>query len=128
MEGTTAYDKRIVAILSERKSYFRFQDVTIETADCPALAATDNSGYSNYVFHMTNCANYNFVRCQIKPGKPTDGRAGTTTPGSGSGPAGGAGGAAGTGAGTGAIKTDHGVPQAPCSRRYRRRSGRWCYR
>ena len=105
MESSTAYDKRIVAIYLNGKNYFRFQDVTIETADCPALAPTDNSGYSNYVLHMTNCANYNLVRCQIKPGKPTDGRAGTTTAGSGSGPAGGAGGAAGTGAGTGCSQT-----------------------
>ncbi|MBS1624715.1 MAG: gliding motility-associated C-terminal domain-containing protein [Bacteroidetes bacterium] len=98
MEGTTQ-DKRLVAIYMNGNSYFRFQDVTIETEDCPALAAGDNSGYSNYAVHMTNCAHYDFVRCQIKPGAATNGRNGVT-PGTYNG-TGGTGGAGGAGAGTG---------------------------
>jgi gliding motility-associated-like protein len=100
MEGTV-FDKRIVAIYFNGNNYFRLQDLTIETADCPALAAGDNSGYSNYVIHMTNAGHYDIVRCQLKPGKPTDGRAGSTTPGTGGAATGGTAGAGGAGAGTG---------------------------
>lgn len=76
-------NKRIVAIYMNGNSYFRFQDLTIETANAPAIGASDTFGISNYVVHMTNCSNYQFVRCQILPGSASDGRVGinVTTPG-----------------------------------------------
>lgn len=104
MEGTTDAEKRIVAIYMNSQAYFRFQDITFETANCPALASGDSSGYSNYVFHITNCSNYDFVRCQILSGKATGGRGGNTFPGSGMAGTGGTGGNGGAGIGTGCDK------------------------
>jgi gliding motility-associated-like protein len=102
MEGLGTDNARIVAIYMNGNNYFLFQDLTIQTANCPALAATDSSGYSNYVLHLTNCSNYNLVRCQIQPGTATNGRAGYTAPGTGSAPGTpGTGGTGGGGAGTG---------------------------
>ena len=101
-------DKRLVAIYFNGSNYFRFQDVTIQTADCPALAAGDNFGYSNYVVHMTNCRNYDFVRCQILPGKATNGRAGVSPAGVGTAATGGAAGGGGAGATTGCNKNGTG--------------------
>ena len=76
MEGTGNI-KRLVGIYLNGAEYFRFQDITIQTQNCPALTAPDTFGYSNYVFHMTNCSNYNFVRCQIIPGTATAGASST---------------------------------------------------
>jgi gliding motility-associated-like protein len=67
--------QRIVAIYMNSASFFRFQDVTFQTADCPN--STFQGGMSNYVFHMTNCSDYSFVRCRMLPGKGGDGQAGT---------------------------------------------------
>ncbi len=78
--GTT---KRLVAIYLNGAQYVRFQDLTIQTADCPAISGGDTYGYSNYVFVMTNCSNYNFVRCQIIPGAGSAGQAGTNAVGTG---------------------------------------------
>ena len=99
MEGLGTNNARIVAIYMNGNNYFRFQDVTIQTANCPALAAGDTYGYSNYVLHMTNCSNYDLTRCQILPGTATGGLAGGVAVGAT--PTGGTGGAGGAGAGTG---------------------------
>ncbi|MFN8298884.1 MAG: gliding motility-associated C-terminal domain-containing protein [Chitinophagales bacterium] len=125
--GPTA--PRIVAIYMNSQAYFRFQDITFQTANAPATTA-GNAAMSNYVFHMTNCSNYVFVRCQILPGNAGDGLPGTVvgvnglagspgtngsngdvdnsslnttggTGGTGAGPGGGSGGAAGTNGGAG---------------------------
>lgn len=67
---------RIVAIYMNSQAYFRFQDLTFQTADCPNATGTDVA-MSNYVFHMTNCSNYDFVRCRVITGKGGDGLPGT---------------------------------------------------
>ena len=67
---------RIVAIYMNSQNYFRFQDITFQTQDCPATIA-GQTAMSNYVFHMTNCNDYNFTRCQMLPGKGGDGIPGT---------------------------------------------------
>lgn len=82
MEGASN-NKRLVAIYMNGSSYFRFQDLTIETANCPATPATDTFGSSNYVVHMTNCSNYKFVRCQIIPGAASNGTPGIAASGAG---------------------------------------------
>lgn len=82
MEGS-GNTKRLVAVYLNGAQYIRFQDLTVQTANCPATAPTDTFGSTNYVFHMTNCSNYNFVRCQIQPGSGSDGKAGTNSSGSG---------------------------------------------
>ncbi len=58
---------RIVAIYMNSQAYFRFQDITFETQDCPATTA-GNVAMSNYIFHMTSCSNYDFVRCRMITG------------------------------------------------------------
>jgi len=102
MEGAGTNNERIVAIYMNGNNYFRFQDVTFQTANCPALAAGDTYGYSNYVLHLTNCSNYDLTRCQILPGTATGGLAGGVA--TGATPTGGTGGAGGGGAGTGCNK------------------------
>jgi gliding motility-associated-like protein len=67
---------RIVAIYMNSQSYFRFQDITFQTADCPN-ALPGEIAMSNYIFHMTNCSNYDFVRCRMITGKGGDGLPGT---------------------------------------------------
>jgi gliding motility-associated-like protein len=109
IEGAGTNNERIVAIYMNGNNYFRFQDVTIQTADCPALAAGDTYGYSNYALHLTNCSNYVLDRCQVITGNATAGLAGTSTAGTGGGPGTpGVGGAGGAGAGTGCNKTGTG--------------------
>jgi hypothetical protein len=71
--GTTA--PRIVAIYLNSQAFFRFQDLTFETANCPN-ALPGEVAMSNYVFHMTNCSNYDFVRCRVITGKGGDGISG----------------------------------------------------
>lgn len=66
--------QRIVGIYLNSQSYFRFQDLTFQTQDCPA--SNSGPGWSNYVFHLTNCSNYDFVRCQILPGNGGKGQNG----------------------------------------------------
>ena len=72
-----ANSPRIVAIYMNSQAYFRFQDITFQTQDCPATTA-GQSAMSNYVFHMTNCNDYQFVRCQVITGKGGDGLPGTS--------------------------------------------------
>ncbi|HLP19933.1 MAG TPA: hypothetical protein VK174_06510, partial [Chitinophagales bacterium] len=59
---------RIVAIYMNSSAYFRFQDITFTTQDCPATAP-GNVAMSNYIFHMTSCSDYQFVRCRMLPGR-----------------------------------------------------------
>lgn len=73
-EGTPTAP-RIVAIYMNSQAYFRFQDLTFQTANCPATTA-GQVAMSNYIFHMTNCANYDFVRCRFLPGNAGDGISG----------------------------------------------------
>ncbi len=70
------HTKRLVGIYMNGASYFRFQDMTFQTANTPALTGTDTLGISNYVFHLNGCSNYEFVRCQVIAGAATGGRAG----------------------------------------------------
>lgn len=67
---------RIVGIYMNSQSYFRFQDITFQTADCPPTLP-GNAAMSNYVFHMTNCSNYDFVRCRVIAGNAGNGLPGT---------------------------------------------------
>ncbi|MCW3124408.1 MAG: hypothetical protein JWO03_66, partial [Bacteroidetes bacterium] len=82
MESNSA-SARLVAIYLNGAQYVRFQDLTIQTANCPATLPTDTFGASNYVIHMTNCSNYNFVRCQIIPGSASNGSVGVSAAGAG---------------------------------------------
>lgn len=82
LEGT-GNTKRLVGIYLNGAQYIRLQDLTVQTANCPAISGADTFGYTNYGIHMTNCSNYNFVRCQVKPGSGSDGKAGTPASGSG---------------------------------------------
>jgi gliding motility-associated-like protein len=66
---------RIVAIYMNSQAYFRFQDITFQTQDCPATTA-GNVAMSNYVFHLTSCNNYDFVRCRMIAGNAGNGLAG----------------------------------------------------
>ncbi len=75
MEGSGT-NKRLVAVYLNNASYVRFQDLTFQNANCPAISGGDVYGYSNYVFHITNSSNYNFVRCQILGGNASAGQSG----------------------------------------------------
>ncbi len=70
-----ANQERIVAFYMNSQNYFRFQDLTFQTQDCPN--STTGSGMSNYIFHMTNCSDYQFVRCQMIVGKGGNGKPGS---------------------------------------------------
>ncbi len=69
--------QRLVAIYMNSASYFRFQDITIQTADVPASATY---GISNYGLHFSNCSNYDLVRCQIIAGNASAGTNGVGNP------------------------------------------------
>lgn len=62
--------QRLVAIYMNSASYFRFQDLTIEVANA---TSTGQEGMSTYGIHMTNCSNYDIVRCQIIAGNASNG-------------------------------------------------------
>lgn len=66
-----ANGQRIVAFELTSASNFRFQDLTISTAN----AATD--GTSAYGIHLNNCSDYTFARCQIQAGDAAAGANGT---------------------------------------------------
>jgi hypothetical protein len=93
---------RIVAFEIFGQTGFRFQDLTIQTANAPDATGTNNA-ISTYGIHMTNCSEYSLVRTQVQPGTGGRGRNGTTPAGSGGaaatspGGAGGAGGVQGSG-------------------------------
>jgi gliding motility-associated-like protein len=75
MEGSGT-NKRLVAVYLNNASYVRFQDLTFQNTNCPVISGGDVYGYSNYVFHITNSSNYNFVRCQILGGNASAGQSG----------------------------------------------------
>jgi hypothetical protein len=70
-EGTVNA-QRLVAIYASNVSGFRFQDITISTADAYS------PGMSTYGVHINNCSNYKFVRTQILPGNASDGADGVS--------------------------------------------------
>ena len=85
-------NKTLIGLKADGNSYFRLQDLTITMDD----AANDE--ISLYAIHLTNCSDYNIVRCDIQSGKAGDGIAGS--PGSA-----GTAGVSGTDGGTGSVGT-----------------------
>jgi len=65
--------QRIVAMYVNSAVYFRLQDLTIRTDDAPA---STQEGISTYGLHLTNCSNYDIVRCQIIAGNAGAGATG----------------------------------------------------
>jgi hypothetical protein len=59
--------QRLVAIYANGVSGFRFQDITISTADAYS------PGMSTYGVHIDNCSDYKFVRTQVLPGNAANG-------------------------------------------------------
>jgi gliding motility-associated-like protein len=86
-------EQRIVAIYANGAQFWRLQDLTIITDNA---AATGQEGMSVYGLHLTQCASYDVVRCQILPGNASAGADGSATPGTGGAGGGGTGGAGGT--------------------------------
>ncbi|PSR04110.1 MAG: hypothetical protein BRD50_04475, partial [Bacteroidetes bacterium SW_11_45_7] len=66
--------RRIVGIYLNSVNYFRLQDITLTVDNA---TTTGQEGMSVYGIHMTNCSNYNIVRCQVLPGDASDGSDGT---------------------------------------------------
>jgi gliding motility-associated-like protein len=66
---------RLVAFYLNGESFFRFQDLTIQVQDAP-VANPGEPGYTTYGLHLTNCSDYDIVRCQIIAGKGGDGSTG----------------------------------------------------
>ena len=116
-----AQQQRLVAIQMNNSSQFRFQDITIQTANA------NLAGESTYGVHMTACSDYFFTRTQILAGNGGQGQSGSSGSagvggnGGGGGAAGdndnqsnsGAGGGGGTGAGGGGGGGGAGAPNPP---------------
>lgn len=68
---------RIVAVELVGKTGFRFQDLTIETANALPANAISPYGVSVYGIHLDSCSNYKLVRCQILAGTAGAGFNGT---------------------------------------------------
>lgn len=118
-EGS-ANSQRLVAVYGVGVSGFRFQDITVSTANGNSV------GMSTYGMHLTSCSDYKLIRTRLLPGNASNGAnglvgspgatggngyiggsgscdAGSCTFSSGwAGPAGGAGGSGGGGTGPGA--------------------------
>lgn len=62
---------RLVAIYCSTISNFRFQDLTIRTANA------FGNGISTYGIHLSGCSNYQIVRCKIIAGNAGNGTVGT---------------------------------------------------
>lgn len=56
-----------MAFYGNAKTSFRFQDITITTANA------NLSGMSTYGIHLTSCSDYDFVRTQVLPGAAASG-------------------------------------------------------
>ena len=69
LEGVQ-YQDRIVALYGNSASNFRFQDITIRTANA------STSGTSVYGVHLTNCSSYYFTRTQVVAGRGGNGISG----------------------------------------------------
>ena len=65
---------RIIALDATGASYFRLQDITIQTANAPASTTSDPYGVSTYGIYLTSCSNYDMVRCRILPGNSSAGQ------------------------------------------------------
>ncbi|GIV32520.1 MAG: hypothetical protein KatS3mg031_0055 [Chitinophagales bacterium] len=63
---------RLVALYANSASYIRLQDLTIQVADAPP-APVGLPGTTTYGLHLTNCSEYDIVRCQILAGQGGDG-------------------------------------------------------
>ena len=59
---------RLSAIELVNKSGFRFQDLTIQTANAPAPSQAQPYGVSVYGIYMDSCSSYDLVRCQVLAG------------------------------------------------------------
>lgn len=62
-----ASPSRLVGVYANAAANFRFQDVTIQTAN-----ATGNA-MSTYGVHLTSCSDYYFTRTQVLPGNASNG-------------------------------------------------------
>jgi hypothetical protein len=96
-DGTNA--PRLVAFQIANASNFRLQDLTITVDNAPGPSATCASGrgISTYALHLSNCSNYNIVRCRFLPGQGGPGLAGANGSGFRSDGSPGLGGAGGAG-------------------------------
>jgi len=68
---------RISAIELINNSGFRFQDLTIQTANAPAPTQAFPYGVSVYGIYMDSCSSYDLVRCQLLAGNAGAGLSGT---------------------------------------------------
>lgn len=71
---TTYGVPRIAAFEVANASYVRLQDLTIQVVNAPVA---DSIGISTYGLYLSNCSNYDIVRCQITAGNASDGVSGT---------------------------------------------------
>lgn len=78
--------QRLVAFYGNSLSDFRFQDITITTANA------NQAGMSTYGLHLIGCTNYKIVRTQVLPGDGGNGTAGIVATNGGNGAVGGYGG------------------------------------
>ena len=62
-----ANQRRLVAFYGNSVTGFRFQDITITTAN------GNETGMSTYGLHLNNCTNYNLVRCRLGAGSAGSG-------------------------------------------------------
>ncbi|NBR15036.1 MAG: hypothetical protein EBU01_10735, partial [Crocinitomicaceae bacterium] len=67
---------RIVALDATGASFFRLQDITIQTANAPATNLASPYGISTYGLYLASCSNYDIVRCRILPGNASAGFSG----------------------------------------------------
>ena len=65
---------RLMAMYVNSASYFRLQDLTINTVNAPVA---DSFGISTYGLYLQNCSNYDIVRCQFQAGNASAGKIGT---------------------------------------------------
>ncbi len=65
----------LITFIGNSSTNFRFQDITITTADGPDGTAT-LPAFSTYGMQLTGCSDYDIVRTQIKPGKAGNGTIG----------------------------------------------------
>ena len=68
---------RISALELVSRSGFRFQDLTIQTANAPSATQAMPYGVTVYGVYLDSCSSYDFVRCQIIAGNASAGFNGT---------------------------------------------------
>lgn len=68
----------LITFIGNSSTNFRFQDITITTADGPDGTAT-MPAFSTYGMQLTGCSNYDIVRTQIIPGKAGNGANGAAS-------------------------------------------------